>query len=690
MPKNLFLRAAGAALVWSLALHGTGHAQQAGSLDGFVLTDGGDALPGVVVTLNGRNGTYRQTSDERGALRILGMEPGNYALRAVRDGFEPATYPTVEILVGRTTSLQIKMSRVPGETIVVTSEPPLLATRPEAQGIRVSAFELDTIPTTRDPWAVVAQAPGVLLDTVNTGGNKSNLQPSIIGPGTGRPQNNFMLDGVQVTDMAAAGTSPLYYDFDQLEEVRVTVGGPDAAAPTAGVLVDLVTKRGTSVWRGSTRDFETDERLQASPRETQIVRPTGPGPIDPENVPPPRGGIGGGQRIDGFSVFAGPAAETPPAETATPPLSVGRIKGIDDYGIEGGGPLLAERLFAWGSFGAISSRQIAVGGAPDRTELLNVAAKVNWQVGAGHSLSGTYHRADKTRPDLGAGPERSEETFQRLHGRTRIAKLEDSLLLRNDLYLTALASTLDGRFGADPNAGPAGEVVLDPKGIWRGSYSATRNRRNANQFQVDLRSYLSARPGSHEPRLGVSRREFSSDDEERWGPRDLIQIAGENAGTPYDIVRALRPGRIGSRQRYLSLWGQDEVRADRLTTTAGVRFDRQEGASQAADIAANPAFPNLLPAVRFSGGGPDFRWQSFSPRLGVSWALGEDRRIVLRAGYSRFAAQLHTTLVDRLNPLGTSSATLGFLDVDGDGIYDSAEPTFLLATQGIDPLNPGA
>lgn len=679
-------------------------AQQAGSLDGFVLTANGDPLSGVIVTLSGRSASYRQVSDGRGAIGILGMEPGNYSLRAVHDGYQPASYPTVEILVGRTTSLQIKMSAVPGETIVVTSEPPLLASRPEAQGIRLGSFELDSIPTTRDPWAVVAQAPGVILDTVNAGGNKTNLQPTFVGGGAGRAQNNFVLDGVQVTDMTAAGTSPLAYDFDQIEEARVTLGGPDAAAPSSGVLVDLVTKRGTSVWRGSARDFTTDESWQSAPRQTTILRPAEPGPIDPRDVPPGRGGPGG-QRFGSFSIAGKPGGQIePPALPADPSprllgaaaggvppsgdsLEVGRIRGIDDYGLEVGGPLISERLFGWFSYGATNARQIAVGGSLDRAEIQNLAAKANAQLGSGNSLSVTLHRANKTRHDLGAGPERSPETLQLLRGNTDIWKVEDSIL-RQNLYLTALASNLDGKVDAHPFSGDFTEPLLDSKGIWRGAFSSFSDQRSARQLQVDLRTFLAARPGSHEPRLGLSLREFSSVSDERWGPRDLIQIAGENTGTLYDVVRAFRPGQIGSKQRYKSLWVQDEMRSDRLTFTAGLRFDQQMGTSEATEIGANPAFPELLPAVRFSGSGPDFTWSSLSPRLGASYALGAEHHIVLRAGYSRFASQLHTTLVDRLHPLDASSATFGFTDTDGDGIYDQGEPIFLQSTEGIDPTNP--
>ena len=58
--------------------------------------------------------------------------------------------------------------------------------------------------------------------------------------------------------MAAIGTSPTYYDFDQLEEIQMSTGGNDIFKHTGGVSVNLVTKRGTNEFRGSVRFLLTD------------------------------------------------------------------------------------------------------------------------------------------------------------------------------------------------------------------------------------------------------------------------------------------------------------------------------------------------------------------------------------------------------------------------------------------------
>jgi hypothetical protein len=55
--------------------------------------------------------------------------------------------------------------------------------------------------------------------------------------------------------------------------------------------------------------------------------------------------------------------------------------------------------------------------------------------------------------------------------------------------------------------------------------------------------------------------------------------------------------------------------------------------------------------VSFSGGDAGFDWTSISPRLGLTYALGAERKTLLRASYSRFADQLGTGFATWTNPL---------------------------------------
>ena len=85
------------------------------------------------------------------------------------------------------------------------------------------------MPNARDPWGVLKNVPGVLLDRVNIAGNENGQQASAAGKGSTAADKMWNLDGLVITDMSATGASPTYFDFDAFQEINVTTGGADLA-----------------------------------------------------------------------------------------------------------------------------------------------------------------------------------------------------------------------------------------------------------------------------------------------------------------------------------------------------------------------------------------------------------------------------------------------------------------------------
>ena len=145
----------------------------------------------------------------------------------------------------------------------------------------VSIDELTKIPTSRDPFATLRTVPGVLLDRVNIGGNETGQAPTVVSKGT-RPQDTvWTLDGIVITDMAAAGAPPTYFNFDNFEEIQVSTAGQDISQQTGGVGINLVTRRGTNQFHGAARGYFANDALEASnvPAELQpTVTPADGGP----------------------------------------------------------------------------------------------------------------------------------------------------------------------------------------------------------------------------------------------------------------------------------------------------------------------------------------------------------------------------------------------------------------------------
>ena len=120
-----------------------------------------------------------------------------------------------------------------------------------------------------------------------------------------------------------------------------------------------------------------------------------------------------------------------------------------------------------------------------------------------------------------------------------------------------------------------------------------------------------------------------------------------------------RAGPQSMSTNYSSLWVQDTLAWERWTLNLGLRYDLQKGENGPSAAEANPAFPDLLPAIEFSGNdGGGFEWETVSPRIGATYALTRDRQTLLRASLARFPEALGTNEPGRMNPMVSALAVL--------------------------------
>ncbi|MDX1630423.1 MAG: TonB-dependent receptor [Thermoanaerobaculia bacterium] len=653
-----------------------GQAQQ-GNLYGTVTDEEGAALPGVTVTLTGIGAPRVQVTNQDGEFRFLNLDPGNYQIVAELEGFSTVEFPNVNIRVNRNTTIEIEMSSAIEEVITVTSESPLLDERKVATGTTVSQVELEKIPTARDPWAIVNQTPGVLTDRLNIGGNQSGQQAVFKAPGVTDDENSFAVDGVVITDMAAIGSSPTYYDFDQFEEMQISTGGSDVEKISAGASLNLVTKRGTNTPRGSARFLLTDGATNFDIFE----------PGDPD--------------IDQSEFAEGQTA-----------LVGNEINEVLDFGFEAGGPVVRDNLWIWGSYGRNDIKQFAAGGTPDNTLLENTAIKVNAQPITSNSLVASWNRGDKIKDGRGAGPSRSAESTWDQDGPSEIWKAEDTHVFTSSFYLTGMISYVDGGFQLQPKGGAFntnfdvtsadvalanGEPYLDEGGVWQNGYIGGVSDRNTDTYQVDGSYFFNTGDLNHELKMGAHYRTFDVESAFGWaGGRGLVSLTCESIGTcglsdalggfiaGDELLGAWGTSVSPVEQTYTALWVQDTLTFGSLTINGGLRYDLQDGEIVSGTRFANPVFPDVLPRLDFQGLDPEFEWETISPRLGVTYALGAERKTLLRASYSRFAEQLSTANVTPVNPVGDAFPYFWYTDSNDNNVFDQGEPV------GLDPFGPPA
>jgi hypothetical protein len=667
------------ALAALVALVGAGSAVaqlQSGNLYGTVQDNQGAALPGVTVTLQGVGATQVQVTNAEGQFRFLGLAPGGWSVKAELEGFSTVDYPNITIAVGRNTSIEMTLTAAVEEVITVTSESPLLDERRISTGTTVTQTELEKIPTARDPWVILQQTPGVLVDRVNVGGNESGQQSVYVSPGTNDDNSVWAVDGVVITDMGAIGSSPSYYNFDSFEEMQVTTGGTDSSLATGGVTMNMVTKRGTNEWRFSGRYLLTDDSWQSD--------------LDFDNSDLARPGSWNANRTQ--AAFQQGNA----------------IVKIEDYGAEGGGPIVKDRLWIWGSYGVqdinlLTLRGVQGLGGPgsnDITELESYAAKINAQVTSNNSLTVFYHYGDKSKTGRNAGPERPAPTTWNQVGPTDIWKLEDTHIFNSNFYLTGMASYVGGGFSLTPAAGGIGDptfpnVTRLPNRVWQNSFTNYATDRPQEQAKLDGNYFFNVGSSSHELRFGVGYRNALVESFSTWPGQQLVGLANIAFG-PQTYLGFNRTDRdVSDEVDYYNLYLQDTLTLGNLVANFGIRYDLQEGTSNASTIKAPPVtFRDengraVQAGGTFAGSDPGFEWEDITPRLGLTYALGEDRKTLLRFSYSRFADQLSSGIVGNTNPANYQYGYFIWNDRNNDFQLTANEVGDYIGYLGFDPNNPG-
>jgi hypothetical protein len=627
----------------------------------------GERLPGVTVTIGGIGADKLQITNSQGQARFLSLDPGAWNVRAELEGFGSVEYPGVDVRVGRNTEIELKLTPAVEETITVTSESPLLDERKLQQGTTVSQVELEKIPTARDPWAILNQTPGVLVDRVNVGGNESGQQASFRAQGVDDTQNDFLVDGVSITDMRALGASSTYYDFDQFAEMQFSTGGTDVTKTTAGVGVNLVTKRGSNEFRGSARFYGTKAKgyFGGAMKQSQPN-------VDQSDLAP--GQCLPGEEIAGCRVYSG-----------------AKIREIEDLGFEAGGAVLRDKLWLWGSWGQNDVQQNAASGTADDTILENTSLKANAQFTQSNSAVASWNDGDKLKFGRNASTTRPDITTWNQRGPSAIYRFEDTHVFSSNLFLTGTYSLGDFGFqlAAKGGAGPsAPESWRRSDGVWQDNFQSGGATGPNDELKADASYFFNTGSASHELKLGGRFRTYETSSTFDWPGRDIFTF---NTRTTHRVV-AKRGFAPPVTIEYFSLWAQDTITFGKLTVNLGLRFDDQSGVNEPARIAANPMVPDVLPAIDFPGIDKEFTWETIAPRVGLTYALGANRETLIRASLAQFADQLGVGTVIRTNPAGFSYAyfTLPYQDTnytgDGSELNDPTLPN--LNPVGFDPANP--
>ena len=640
---------------------------QTGEIFGTVRDETSAAMPKVEVTLNSPAliQPLSGTTAASGAYRFPNIPIGTYDVAFEHPDFRRLVRQGVRVTAGFGAEVNVRFETAGfAESLLVTGESPMIDRGSTAICTTFSRDYLESVPSARDPWSILAQTPSVILDRESVGGSLAGRQLVPMGHGSySYTDNMWNLDGVTLTDMFATGASPVFFDFEAFEQIYVQTGGHDASVQTGGINVNLLTKSGGDAFKGSSRLYVSDGELQADNISAEL-------------------------RAQG----AGAGAP---------------IHNLKDYGLEIGGPLARERVWFWGSYGRQDIRVGVLGflrpGATDpydpdslattRTVIENRHLKIQGQWQVRHKTTFHYGHADRVEDARGASPIVALEATQRFEAPVPTYALAHQWTATPRLSLELRGSYVGGNSVFDFHR-PELESVQAAYDAATGMTTRSGNRygpydRPTTELKVDGYYFLPGfLGGDHAARFGVRFRDTPFVNQSHAGGNATALF---DDGLPYR-ADLHRDGREVTAMSAWSVYLSDSYSRGRWRLNVGARADYQDDAARPASIAANPIIPDLLPALEFEGADSGVEFLDVSPRLGLIYDVRGHGKTLLKVSAARYYGQgIYTA--STLDPVTPVTLSYAWDDRNGDRFIqrdelDLSQPLKITGT--YDPRAPGS
>ena len=654
-------------LLPSMAAAQGGGAGTTGTIAGRVTDSSDSLLPGVTVTASSPSmiGQQTQTTGANGTYRFPAVPPGAYTLTFELPGFNTVKREGIQISLGfnATVNAQLQVASLQ-ETVTVSGASPVIDTSATSVQQNFKMEQLNSIPNGRDMWALLAATPGVVMSRVDVGGNRAGTQTGYTAYGlTG--QVRVSVEGINTTE--GTGGAGFYFDYGSFEEVFLGVAGQGAEAATPGVQSQFLGKSGGNTFAGEFYQDFYNNGFQASNLSADQLK--------------------AGLR-DGSN----------------------EVEKYYDTNVNFGGPIKKDRAWfhlSWRKqFNAVQNTQFNFDKTFD-TWNNNPSVKTTYQLSQNHKLIGYYQWNMKTQPNrlpLGTYFYDNEGQTVRQESPSWVYKGEWNGTLGSKLYLEARY----GDFGYyDPR-----RTNSDEQYFWRdtatlrlvGAHAQSQTDRDRKQVTAASTYFLDTKMGSHTFKLGgeiYKESQWSGRQQNVGGNIEHIYTNGRSSQVVFGIPTALSvSGRRASDDGDLlvvnkldqqDLFLNDTWAMGRVTLTLGARWDRYRGwmpENKQLAYAIGPVnvAEQVFPEKDF------FTWNSFGPRVGVTYDIAGDGKTVVKASYGLFWHNPGPTVSADANPnQNNKSVTYNWNDANGDRVYQRGEEvgaptnTTLAGTIQFDP-----
>ena len=645
-----------------------------GTIYGHITDTQGAPLPGVSVTLISPAGApITSVTDDQGIFRFPSLDPSpKYALTAELQGFKKQENTGIIVSLGTQSKIDLTMEQGKlEEEVTVVAVTPTVDAKKTSVGKNVTQEILQSLPTARDPWQIMQLSPSIIMDRENVGGTESGQQAVYVAKGGGSGNNVWSVDGVVVTDPAAIGSSPIYWDFDSFEEMNIVTGGADVSIQTGGIALNMVTKRGGNKVAFGGRFYLTDSALQAS-NLTDALRTQGV-------------------------------------------TAINKINQIKDYGFNVGGPVIKDKLWLWGSYGVQDINELAITGTPLKPLITDYNFKLNAQIIPSNRFEALYTAGAKVfigRDASQSFPEGRDQDSP-YHWGDPIWKIQDEQMIGNDLLISAKVAFMDASFELLPHSDHSLTSLLNydaTNDIYR-DYWYYITTRPMHDYNLNLQYFNDKLFGvSHEIKMGVeySNRRVTTDSStpgnlEKFYNLNWQDIDPAGTGNP-KYTPNMQEWQIYSQYnldykvKQLAAFFQDTVTTGRFNFLLGLRYDHQVpgiNSTTSSTITSNPlwtqyfdssvvaALKAFMPGVNQPAVSPNYRWNVFSPRIGITYDLFGTGKTILKLSGSMYGDFMGTGSASGLfTSYGVFGAWMDWYWLDGFSGFNPDGTPIIGATDG--------
>jgi hypothetical protein len=621
--------------------------QNFGELTGKVVDDQGGVLPGVTVILKGpaAMGAPSAVTNDRGMYRFPAVPSGTYSLTFELPGFSKLVRADIVVPVRQTVTVdtQMKVATLQ-ETVTVKGESPVVDVENAKIGDRLDNQTLQTVPTSRSIFGAATILPGMVMVRQDPAGLNAATSTGMVAHGAATYNLNYF--GVTADTPQNYG-SMYYMDYNAAEEISVDTAAMGAdIGGGGGANINIIPKSGSNLFKGSIFYSGTGKQFAS------------------DNVD---------DRLRAQGITAGT-----------------RLLKLNDLNADGGGPILRDRLWFFGSARDYTTLEQVIGFQKDfKSNLRNYTARVNSEVARGNQLSGFWTYNKKFQPNRGAGLTQPNAigTINQQSPKN-LFNLNWTSVISQTRFLEASSTYFHmhwpSRFADEFYSLPDGEKTSTMQNLTTGVFfngpEPTGERlRDAYRYQTNIAftQYLDDFLGaSHQLKSGFEQWVGWGTDGFGIFNDTRLQFRNDANGVaqPAQILAYNTPLDQKTHMRNFAAFVQDRASFERLTLNLGLRWSFYDGYLPEQSGGGGRWFPTTTYPKLDAG----FNWNTIAPRTSAVWKMSEDGRSVAKASYSRYYEVMYTgEFADVINPNTINTTGLAtyrwFGDTNRNGIVDAGE-----------------